>query len=186
MSRATIEDTTLSIYYYVNKFITELNQIEGIPRFTFASTTSIEAADSMLQDTTNKIILVQLETETKIFTKIEYQLLVSLADTSDTNSIITGTVLNEFMQSYPRYRGLCIYEASGLKKPASELNDTLIKMVVTETKQVVVSRPQMRHNLNVVQFTVQGLINSEVGFDTYLVDDQGNYLVDDEGNKLIV
>jgi len=161
MARASIEDTTLSVYYYVNKFINELDKDE-FPTFGFAATTSIEAADSMLQDSTNKLILVQTGTETKVFTKIEYQLLVSLANVSDTNSLVTGAVLNEFMQSYPRYRGLCVYEAAGLKKPTSELNDTTVKIVVTDIKQEVASRPQMRHNLNVVQFTVQGLLNVDL------------------------
>jgi hypothetical protein len=155
---ATREDAILSMYYKTNQFIDYLRTIDDLPQFNLAVTTSIESANTMLMDGTNKLILVQTQLEEKFFLSMEYKLFVSFADNLDTNALLTTRVISELDAFMPQYSTVEIFEAGGLKKKISEFIPTGCKLVVQSVEQKTASIPQMRNNLTTAVLKLTGFL----------------------------
>lgn len=155
---ATREDATLSIYLKFNQFITHLASIDELPPFSFAVTTSIEAANTLMMDGKNKVILVQTRVLEKHFYEFDYAIFVSLADELDVNAMTTTRVFSELNKFIPKYSIIEIFEAEGLRLPTSLYNPTGCKLVVSSLRQDNASNTQERNNLSKTVIKLTGYL----------------------------
>jgi len=149
---ARVEDVITSIQYIANDFALA-NNLE------FADTSSVEAANDLIQQSKNLLILVFESLKQETFSTFSFRLFVSFASEIDANSSKTGIVLASFMSLLPRFSRVIIYDADGLRKPVSEFYDTGVRFVVQNIVQKQMSKPQMRNNLLSIEFTLLGLAN---------------------------
>lgn len=160
---ATIIDATTSIYKLINDFITELQSDTQLPVFEFMSTTSLEATYLALQDNTSKIVIVQKEqvTVSGKFTRIVYTIVPSFSgedDITDFNSILTMKVVSKFIELYPKYTSIQLYDAMGLISNPSVLTPLNTKMVVSDIRQEILGASQLRNNFNALEVTFLGYL----------------------------
>ena len=148
---AVVEDVTLSVYTTVKKFADS----EGLG---FAATTSIESASSMMMDAEDKIILVQHKLKEKVFLDLEYKIFVSFAKTTEVNALKTTNIMSKFLEQFPRFSKVCVYEAEQLKQVPSVYTDTGKAMVVKDIGQEVLSLTQMKSNLSAIVLKLTGYI----------------------------
>ena len=148
---ATVEDATLSIYTQVKAFADTVNM-------GFVVTTSIESASTILMNGEDKLILVQNSLKDGIFIDLEYKIFLSFAESVESNAMKTTSILSKFIEAFPRYSKICVYEASGLKQVPSMFTDTKKALVVKAIGQEIVSITQMRNNLNALDLKLTGYI----------------------------
>ncbi len=148
---AVVEDVTLSVYTTIKKFADS-------EALGFAATTSIESASSMMMDGEDKIILVQHKLKDHVFLDLEYKIFLSFAKTTEVNALKTTNIMSKFLEQFPRFSKVCVYEAEDLKKVPSVYTDTGKAMVVKDIGQEVLSITQMRNNLNAIVLKLTGYI----------------------------
>ena len=160
---ATELDATTSIYKLFNDFIEELGNDTELPEFTFMSTTSLESAYQALTTDSSKIVVVQtnIKEVNNKFTQIEYALVPSFSgedSTLDYNSILMHKVNSKFMELYPQYTSIQVYEAEGLMADPSEFNATDSKLVVVKLEQDILGAEQLQNNFNSLKITFLGYL----------------------------
>lgn len=155
---ASREDATLSIYLEFNKFITHLTSLDNMPSFSFVVTSSIEAANTLLMDGNNKLILVQTRVTQGHFYDASYAIFISLADQLDVNAQTTTRVFSELAKFLPKYATIEVFEAEGLKQPTSVYIPTGCRLVVSDLRQDNASNTQERDNLSKTVLKLTGYL----------------------------
>ena len=149
---AGISDVTFSVYTIVKQFADNVG-------FKFYAASNIEDVLSIMQEQVDRVILVQTKVSTKVFLTLEYSIFFSFAETTDVNAIYYTELVSNFIDTFPRYSKLCVYDADQLKEVPSIFTDTGYRMVITSIEQSTVVNAKIRDNLSVIELKLSGYIN---------------------------
>ena len=157
---ATQLDATTSLYYLFNRFIDYLKANTDLPKFDFASTTSIEATSALLDMSSDKLIVMQNKLETKNrFTTIVYNIIPSFSKGKDLNALLTAKVFSTFEEQYKRYSSITVYESQGLEAVTTSFIDTNCKLVISNIEQAILGAGQFKNNFNSLKVTFIGYLD---------------------------
>jgi len=157
---ATQLDATTSLYYLFNEFITYLKANADLPKFSFASTTSIEATSALLDTSSDKLIVMQNKLEIKNrFTTIVYNIIPSFSKAKDLNALLTAKVFSAFEEKYKRYSSIVVYESQGLESAATTFIDTGCKLIISNIEQEILGAGQFKNNFNSLKVTFIGYLD---------------------------
>lgn len=154
-------DATTSVYKMFQDFTNLLSADPDFPNFTFMSTTSLESAYTALNISESKIVVVQTECKevNNKFTQIEYALVPAFSgDVADNNSIAMHKVNSKFLELYPQYTAIQIYEAEGLMASPSTFTPLTAKLVVVKLEQGILGAEQLQNNFNSLKITFLGYL----------------------------